>query len=56
MYDLTGRELMTLLDEERSAGYYHQVTIDASRFGSGSYFLRLEFGGKQLTRRIVLVK
>jgi len=56
LYDVTGRELMTLLDEERPAGYYHQATIDASRFGSGSYFLRLEFGGQQLTRRIVLVK
>ena len=56
MYDVTGRELMTLLDEEKNAGYYHQATIDASPFGSGSYFLRLEFGGQQLTRRIVLVK
>jgi len=56
MYDVTGREVATFLDEERTAGYYHQITIDASRFGSGSYFLRLEFGGQQLTRRIVLVK
>lgn len=56
MYDLAGRELVTLLDEEKRAGYYHQVTIDASRFGSGTYFCRLEFNGKQVTRKIVLVK
>ena len=56
LYDVTGRELMTFLDEEKTAGYYHQMTIDASRFGSGSYFLRLEFGGQQLSRRIMLVK
>jgi len=56
MYDVAGQEVINLLDGERTAGYYHQATIDASRFGSGSYFLRLEFGGQQLTRRIVLVK
>jgi len=56
MYDVVGREVATFLDEERPAGYFHQVTIDASSLGSGSYFLRLEFGGQQLTRRIVLVK
>lgn len=56
LYDVTGRELATLLDKERNAGYYHQVTVDASRFGSGTYFLQLEFNGQQLTRKILLVK
>lgn len=56
LYDITGRELVTLLDEEKPAGYYHQVTIDASRFVSGTYFCRLEFTGKQLTRKIALVR
>ena len=56
LYDLTGRQLATLLDEEKNSGHYHQLTIDAARFGSGTYFLTLEFNGKQLTKKLVLVK
>jgi hypothetical protein len=56
LYDLSGRELVTMLDEERKAGYYQLVTLDASRFGSGTYFYRLQAGGRLLTRKMLLVK
>jgi hypothetical protein len=56
LYDVTGRELATLLDEERKAGYYQSAAVDASRFGSGMYFYRLEANGKLLTRKMLLVK
>lgn len=56
LYDVTGRELATLLDEERKAGYYQSVAVDASHFGSGVYFYRLEANGKLLTRKMLLVK
>ena len=56
LYDMTGQAVMTMVDEERSAGVYHQMTINASRLSSGTYFARLEFGGTQLTRRMLLVK
>ncbi|HEY6953361.1 MAG TPA: T9SS type A sorting domain-containing protein [Bacteroidota bacterium] len=56
IFDITGREVETLLDEQRSAGFYEQVTFDASRLGSGTYFYRLESAGNVLTRKMVLLK
>jgi hypothetical protein len=56
VYDITGRELATLLDEERKAGVYQQVVFDASRLASGVYFARLQFGGKQLLKKMLLLK
>jgi hypothetical protein len=56
LYDATGREVLTALNEDRTAGYYHQVVIDASQLGSGSYFCRIEFGGQQITRKMLLLK
>jgi predicted outer membrane repeat protein len=56
VYDLTGREVATLLDEERKAGVYQQVVFDASRLASGVYFARLQFGGKQLLKKMLLLK
>jgi hypothetical protein len=56
VYDITGREQATLLDEERKAGVYQQVVFDASRLASGVYFARLQFGGKQLLKKMLLLK
>ena len=56
LYDAIGREVTTLVNEERKAGYYQSVTVDASRFGSGMYVYRLEGNGKVLTRKMLLVK
>jgi hypothetical protein len=41
VYDLLGREVATLLNEEQQADYYG-VEFDASRFASGVYFYRLD--------------
>jgi len=56
IYDLQGREVATLVDEERHAGVYHQVLFDASRLASGLYFSRLQSGGLQSVKKIVLLK
>jgi len=56
VYDIAGRAIGTLVDEVRTAGIYHQVAFDASHLGSGTYFFTVEFGGKQLTRKMMLVK
>ncbi len=39
VYDVLGRELLTLLDEHENAGY-HFITFNASGFSSGVYFYR----------------
>ncbi|MGB2867085.1 MAG: FG-GAP-like repeat-containing protein [Bacteroidota bacterium] len=56
LYDALGREVATLLDGERKAGYYRSATIGASRLGSGMYIYRLEANGKLLSRKMLLVK
>jgi hypothetical protein len=51
-----GREVVTLVDGEQKAGYVQQVTYHASKLASGTYFSRLEFNGKQLIRKMTLLK
>jgi len=38
------------------AGVYQQATFDASKMPSGIYFARLQFGQKQLLKKMVLAK
>jgi hypothetical protein len=56
VYDVSGREVAKLVDEERTAGVYQQVSFDASRLASGMYIARLQMGGMQLLKKMVLVK
>jgi hypothetical protein len=55
VYDVTGRLRATLLHQEMGAGR-HEVSLDASNFGSGLYLVRMtsEFGIKSVM--IMLVK
>ncbi len=56
VYDVLGREVATLLDENRKAGEYQRAVFDASRYSSGVYFAVLQSGGKQLLKKMVLLK
>jgi hypothetical protein len=56
VYDIVGREVATLLDEDRKAGEYQQVVFDASRFASGVYLYRLQSGGFIAAKKLVLLK
>ena len=55
VYDLLGRKVATLVDEEKGPGR-HSVSVDASRFSSGVYFYRLRAGGTIESRKMVIVK
>ncbi len=55
VFDLLGREVMTLVNEEKAAGSY-RATVDASALTSGTYFYVLHAGSFTATRRMVLVK
>ena len=55
VFDLLGREVATLVNEELKQGSY-QVTWDAAGFPSGVYFYRLEAGQFAETRKLVLVR
>jgi hypothetical protein len=55
IYDLLGRQVETLVDEEMQAGR-HQVVWDASEYSSGVYFYRIEAGDFAETKKMILLK
>ena len=58
VFDITGREIKTLVNEVRTAGYY-TVLFDASEISSGVYLYRLMTDGdikSVITKKLVLVK
>ncbi len=55
LYDITGREITTLVQHEQRAGTY-RVLLDGSRLASGTYFVRLQAGTFSKTQKIVLLK
>lgn len=55
IYDVLGREVMTLAEGFRDAGIY-QVTVDASQLNSGVYFYRLESGRYASVKKMMLVR
>jgi parallel beta-helix repeat protein len=60
IYDLSGRLVRTLVDDERGAGEHTVVWrgLDDSgrQVGSGVYFYRLEVAGATLERKMVMLK
>ncbi len=55
VYDILGREIEILANENLSAGTY-SVNWDASNFPSGIYFYRLEGSNFAETKKMVLIK
>ncbi len=55
IYDILGREVKTLVNEEKSAGNY-KVTFDASGLASGIYFYRMQAGSFVETKKLILLK
>ncbi len=56
IYDISGREVATLANGMMKAGVIQQVTFDASRLSSGTYFSCLENNGLRQIKKIVLMK
>jgi hypothetical protein len=56
VYDMLGKEVTTLVDEDLEAGVLHQATFNASRLSSGMYFYRLENGNQTQVRKLMLMK
>jgi hypothetical protein len=55
VYDVLGREVATLVNEQKSAGSY-QVTFDAHLLTSGVYFYSLQAGSFAETKKLILIK
>ncbi|MFU8812085.1 MAG: zinc-dependent metalloprotease [Balneolaceae bacterium] len=55
VYDMLGRRVTTLIDEQRPAGS-HTIQFDASNLASGVYMYRLQTASQVLSRQMVLIK
>ncbi len=55
IYDLLGREVVTLVDEYKQAGSY-EVEFDARGLSSGVYFYTLQAGSYTQTKKLILMK
>lgn len=55
LYDIAGRELLTLFDGVRPAGSF-RLTIDGSRLASGTYMIRFEAGKFSSTVKAEVLK
>ncbi len=57
VYDILGREVSTLLNEQKNAGSY-SVSFDpeSNKLSSGIYFYVLKFKGMELTNKMVFLK
>jgi hypothetical protein len=55
IYDILGREVVTLVNEVKEAGYY-SAEFDGSSLASGVYFYKLTAGDYSATKKMLLVK
>jgi hypothetical protein len=55
IYDITGREVMSLVNQELNAGNY-QVTFNASKLASGVYFYSIRSNDFVSTKKMMLIK
>jgi hypothetical protein len=55
IYNLLGKEVFRLVDEDLEAGAY-KVTFDANALSSGIYYYRLETSSFNQVRKMILLK
>ncbi len=55
VYDLNGREIITLINEMKPAGQ-HNVQFDGTDLSTGIYMCRMAIGNEVFTKKMILVK
>lgn len=55
VYDMLGREIATLVNEEKPPGTY-EANFDASNLATGIYFYKLQVGSFVETKKMILLK
>jgi hypothetical protein len=55
VYDILGKEVAILLNENQSAGNY-EVQFDGSKLASGVYFYKLQAGNYTSVKKLIFMK
>jgi hypothetical protein len=56
VYDVLGREVTTLVNNQKQVGGSYSVTFDASKFASGVYIYKIIAGGYVKSYKMMLIK
>jgi hypothetical protein len=56
VYDLQGRQVATILRQQHFPAGRHEIPLTAAAWKEGFYFLRLEAGGAEATRKFVVIR
>ena len=56
VYDVLGRRVATILENEKRPAGPSQVQFDAEKLAAGVYFVKLEANHKSVTRKIAIVR
>ena len=55
VYDVLGNEVVTLVNEQKSAGHY-KVSFNAINLASGLYIYRIQVGEFNSVRKMMFIK
>jgi len=55
VFDILGREVVTLVNENQSTGN-HKIEFNAASLPSGVYFYRLQTATNSITKKMILLK
>jgi hypothetical protein len=55
LFDILGRRIKTLIDEQKSAGY-HTFKCEAGNLASGVYYYQLVAGDFREVKKMILLK
>lgn len=55
VFDMLGKEIATLVNEEKDAGYY-KIQFETNNLATGIYFYQINAGNYTETKRMVLIK
>ena len=55
VYNIAGQLVRKVIDKEMKAGY-HSIKFEADNLNSGLYFYKLNAGGKEITKKMLMVK
>lgn len=56
VYDIQGRRVETVLDQQPQTAGVHRIGVSANHLKAGCYFFRLEAGGATRTRKAVVLR